>query len=435
MDGVEELASSLTSMSLTHFAASQHSQLSLLSLATGNNNSSSSLSTHAKRSFSKIAADISRNMPMSSDTDIAGNNKDDDYGRHRNSLSSSLMSTLTLPEVDVNGEDTDGDAGCVGYPLHGFGVKSEFVREEHGDDAPEFPRERQDSLMMSTEEKNLSFSSNLFDSPLLVKSTVKTSLMSSGLNAFSLEKEELTVSQQKVDSALLTSPNCFHSDLESSFACAISPKMKCTEPPQQQQTPNQGFFSRKESTTTTTTSQGVFQNLRRLGQRAPLIPSSTKRTKDEAKEFGLLHQHDRFRQQQLNELNSASSISMAASLENAPLLKLRRRAIEKRTDFSTNNARIATIRPRPHLPADNRIIFNMKQEHKLEERHFRSPAGRTGWIGAFSPKSRKLLIQNYLEKRKRRKWSKRIRYTVRKTFADSRLRVKDVLLVKKMNLH
>lgn len=45
-------------------------------------------------------------------------------------------------------------------------------------------------------------------------------------------------------------------------------------------------------------------------------------------------------------------------------------------------------------------------------------------IGDFTPAERLVLIQKYLEKRKRRVWTKKIKYSVRKTFADSRVRVK-----------
>jgi hypothetical protein len=45
-------------------------------------------------------------------------------------------------------------------------------------------------------------------------------------------------------------------------------------------------------------------------------------------------------------------------------------------------------------------------------------------IGIYSPESRRLRIQRFMEKRKRRIWTKRVKYDVRKNFADSRLRVK-----------
>jgi hypothetical protein len=47
-----------------------------------------------------------------------------------------------------------------------------------------------------------------------------------------------------------------------------------------------------------------------------------------------------------------------------------------------------------------------------------------GWVGAYSPESRKVRIDRFLEKRTKRVWSKTIKYDVRKNFADSRLRVK-----------
>lgn len=45
-------------------------------------------------------------------------------------------------------------------------------------------------------------------------------------------------------------------------------------------------------------------------------------------------------------------------------------------------------------------------------------------VGAYSPESRRKRIERYLEKRKRRVWTKKVKYDVRKNFADSRLRVK-----------
>lgn len=45
-------------------------------------------------------------------------------------------------------------------------------------------------------------------------------------------------------------------------------------------------------------------------------------------------------------------------------------------------------------------------------------------VGIYSPEERKELIRSFLKKRKKRVWQKKIKYRVRKTFADSRLRVK-----------
>lgn len=49
---------------------------------------------------------------------------------------------------------------------------------------------------------------------------------------------------------------------------------------------------------------------------------------------------------------------------------------------------------------------------------------RKHYIGAYSPDARRKRIQRFLEKRKRRVWTKKVKYDVRKNFADSRMRVK-----------
>lgn len=47
-----------------------------------------------------------------------------------------------------------------------------------------------------------------------------------------------------------------------------------------------------------------------------------------------------------------------------------------------------------------------------------------GYVGAYSPEQRRKRIEKFLEKRNRRVWTKKVKYDVRKNFADSRLRVK-----------
>ena len=46
------------------------------------------------------------------------------------------------------------------------------------------------------------------------------------------------------------------------------------------------------------------------------------------------------------------------------------------------------------------------------------------FIGAYSPEQRRKRIERFIEKRNRRVWTKKVKYDVRKNFADSRLRVK-----------
>ncbi|RYG59784.1 hypothetical protein EON64_19895 [archaeon] len=47
-----------------------------------------------------------------------------------------------------------------------------------------------------------------------------------------------------------------------------------------------------------------------------------------------------------------------------------------------------------------------------------------GYIGIYAPAQRKERIDRFLEKRGRRVWTKKVKYDVRKNFADSRMRVK-----------
>jgi CCT motif len=51
------------------------------------------------------------------------------------------------------------------------------------------------------------------------------------------------------------------------------------------------------------------------------------------------------------------------------------------------------------------------------------PQGR-GYVGAYSPEARRARIERFLAKRDKRVWTKKVKYDVRKNFADSRLRVK-----------
>jgi hypothetical protein len=45
-------------------------------------------------------------------------------------------------------------------------------------------------------------------------------------------------------------------------------------------------------------------------------------------------------------------------------------------------------------------------------------------VGTYSPEARRERISRFVEKRKARVWTKKVKYDVRKNFADSRIRVK-----------
>ena len=70
-------------------------------------------------------------------------------------------------------------------------------------------------------------------------------------------------------------------------------------------------------------------------------------------------------------------------------------------------------------PLDDPQLKITTDEHGL--RHVERP---DGWVGAYSPESRKARIERFMEKRNHRVWTKSVKYDVRKNFADSRLRVK-----------
>jgi CCT motif len=73
---------------------------------------------------------------------------------------------------------------------------------------------------------------------------------------------------------------------------------------------------------------------------------------------------------------------------------------------------------RPRSMSDPNLKTNIDSNGLLEVER------PDGWVGAYSPDSRKMRIERFLEKRNHRVWTKSVKYDVRKNFADSRLRVK-----------
>ena len=58
------------------------------------------------------------------------------------------------------------------------------------------------------------------------------------------------------------------------------------------------------------------------------------------------------------------------------------------------------------------------------DEEYEAPQRPEGWVGAYSPDARKVRIDRFLVKRQARVWTKKVKYDVRKNFADSRMRVK-----------
>eukprot|EP00615_Pteridomonas_danica_P008421 CAMPEP_0114358956 /NCGR_PEP_ID=MMETSP0101-20121206/22654_1 /TAXON_ID=38822 ORGANISM="Pteridomonas danica, Strain PT" /NCGR_SAMPLE_ID=MMETSP0101 /ASSEMBLY_ACC=CAM_ASM_000211 /LENGTH=390 /DNA_ID=CAMNT_0001502255 /DNA_START=229 /DNA_END=1401 /DNA_ORIENTATION=- len=60
----------------------------------------------------------------------------------------------------------------------------------------------------------------------------------------------------------------------------------------------------------------------------------------------------------------------------------------------------------------------------LQEDDMSDSVGGPHYVGAYSPESRRRRVARFMEKRGRRIWTKKVKYDVRKNFADSRMRVK-----------
>lgn len=77
-------------------------------------------------------------------------------------------------------------------------------------------------------------------------------------------------------------------------------------------------------------------------------------------------------------------------------------------------SQLQTLQKPPPIKTDSSVISLDISKHDPGKKY----------IGAYSPESRRRRIEKFLEKRKQRVWTKRVKYDVRKNFADSRLRVK-----------
>ncbi len=72
-------------------------------------------------------------------------------------------------------------------------------------------------------------------------------------------------------------------------------------------------------------------------------------------------------------------------------------------------------------------ILTLDTGHSTVHFHYTNPSSDNipkGYIGAYSPEARRLRIERFIEKRNKRVWTKKVKYDVRKNFADSRIRVK-----------
>jgi CCT motif len=83
-----------------------------------------------------------------------------------------------------------------------------------------------------------------------------------------------------------------------------------------------------------------------------------------------------------------------------------------------------TIEEPVHILGRPRSWSDPQLSVTLDEDGLRNVERPDGWVGAYSPDSRKERIKQFLTKRNLRVWTKSVKYNVRKDFANSRLRVK-----------
>jgi hypothetical protein len=83
------------------------------------------------------------------------------------------------------------------------------------------------------------------------------------------------------------------------------------------------------------------------------------------------------------------------------------------------------------LGGSSNDLYHLQQQQMMMNNGNVDPNGLSkegtrlaGYIGAYSPEQRKLRIEKFLAKRSRRVWTRKVKYDVRKNFADSRLRIK-----------
>ena len=96
---------------------------------------------------------------------------------------------------------------------------------------------------------------------------------------------------------------------------------------------------------------------------------------------------------------------------------------KRRKNIKSSSKTAASRVQKPNSPKKKRSKTGSENAKALDK-NGDARGSREGWIGDYSPEKRRQRIQRFLEKRQRRVWVRKPRYDVRKSFADSRLRVK-----------
>jgi len=113
-----------------------------------------------------------------------------------------------------------------------------------------------------------------------------------------------------------------------------------------------------------------------------------------------------------------------------PLVRLEERFSDS-SDHCSSEASYATPlaeERRPHrrdLRSSEDLLDDLLEKRTtLDSLRVDATARGPGYVGAYSPRARKARVALFLQKRSRRVWTKKVKYDVRKNFADSRMRVK-----------
>lgn len=146
--------------------------------------------------------------------------------------------------------------------------------------------------------------------------------------------------------------------------------------------------------------------------RAPKSPSASAIVREQVKEQKKLERILKKEQKEREKLDKKEKRELAKLEKQKKKEESDHQEKEKERDEHVSGS------GRPRSMSDPNIKTEVGEDGLL---HVERP---DGWIGAYSPESRKVRISRFLEKRNHRVWTKTVKYDVRKNFADSRLRVK-----------
>lgn len=175
---------------------------------------------------------------------------------------------------------------------------------------------------------------------------------------------------------------------------------------------NQKKQQKQKSRSKPKVSKPVRRKSAPAGPRAPKIPSAAAIAKEQLKEQ---KRKERRLKKEQKEREKAEKKELK---ERAKREKQRKKEGSEHQEKGKEKEAHISGSGRPRSMSDPNLKSKVREDGILEVER------PDGWIGAYSPESRKVRIDRFLEKRTHRVWTKTVKYDVRKNFADSRLRVK-----------